>query len=132
MSFLSDIAELAKAGYKPQDVKDLLNLSKPQENLKTEVQPAAGKTPPAGGQPATGETPPGGTGDSKNITEPDKGAASAPKASEQPDPEPDYKALYEAEQEKVKALQIKNNNADVSQNITVKEEDLLEAIKSFC
>ena len=30
MSFLSDIAELAKAGYKPQDVKDLLSMSKPE------------------------------------------------------------------------------------------------------
>lgn len=124
MSFISDIAALAKAGYTPQDVKDLLNLSKPQESLKSEVQPAAGV------QPSTGETPP--AGDSKNITEPDKGAATPPKESGQPEPEPDYKALYEAEQEKVKALQIKNNNADVSQNITVKESDLLEAIKSFC
>lgn len=118
MSFLSDIATLAKANYTPQDVKDLLILSKQQETLKSEVQPAAGETPPAG--------------DSKIITEPDKGAATPPNASGQPAPEPDYKALYEAEQEKVKALQNKNNNADVSQNITVKEEDLLEAIKSFC
>lgn len=118
MSFITDIAALAKAGYTPQDVKDLLNLSKPQENLKPEVQPAVSETPLA-------EV-------SQIITEPDKGAETLPKESSQPEPEPDYKALYEAEQEKVKALQIKNNNADVSQNITVKESDLLEAIKSFC
>jgi len=126
MSFITDIAALAKAGYTPQDVKDLLNLSKPQENLKSEAQPAEQeRTPHAEStQPHTESV--------QIITEPDKGAASAPKESEQPEPEPDYKALYEAEQEKVKALQIKNNNADVSQNITVKENDLLEAIKSFC
>lgn len=118
MSFLNDIATLAKAGYTAQDVKDLLNLSKPQENLKSEVQPVKNETPLA-------EV-------SQIITEPDKGAEVSPKESEQPEPEPDYKALYEAEQEKVKALQIKNNNADVSQNITVKENDLIDAIRSFC
>lgn len=118
MSFITDIAALAKAGYTPQDVKDLLNLSKPQENLITEVQPAKSETP----QEVV----------SQIITEPDKGAEVLPKESEQPEPEPDYKALYEAEQEKVKALQIKNNNADVSQNITVKENDLIDAIRSFC
>ena len=119
MSFLNDIAALAKAGYTPQDVKDLLNLSKPQEPLKAEAQPAEQERTPD-------------TESVQIITEPDKGTETPPKESSQPEPEPDYKALYEAEQEKVKALQIKNNNADVSQNITVNENDLLEAIKSFC
>ena len=119
MSFITDIAALAKAGYTPQDVKDLLNLSKPQENLITEVQPAKSETP----QEVV----------SQIITEPDKGAEVLPKESEQPEPEPDYKALYEAEQEKVKALQIKNNNADVSQiSQSVNEKDLIDAIRSFC
>lgn len=126
MSFLNDIAALAKAGYTPQDVKDLLNLSKPQENLKSEAQPAEQERAPRA------ESTQPHAESAQIITEPDKGAETPPKESSQPEPEPDYKALYEAEQEKVKALQIKNNNADVSQNITVKENDLLEAIKSFC
>lgn len=120
MSFITDIAALAKAGYTPQDVKDLLNLSKPQENLKSEAQPAEQERTPQAES-------------IQIITEPDKGAAAAPKESEQPEPEPDYKALYEAEQEKVKALQIKNNNADVSQiSQSVNEKDLIDAIRSFC
>lgn len=120
MSFLSDIAELAKAGYKPQDVKDLLSMSK--------SEPSASPLP---GEPA-GES-------SKEVqppTEPkqpaEQPAETAPKESAQPADEPDYKALYEAEKEKVKTLQNKNNNADISQNITVKEEDLLDAIREFC
>lgn len=118
MSFLSDIATLAKEGYKPQDVKDILTLSKSQENLSSEAQPT--------------EITPASVTDTEVITESEKPVETSTKEIEQPTSEPDYKALYEAEQEKVKALQIKNNNADVSQNVTVKENDLLEAIKSFC
>ena len=126
MSFITDIAALAKAGYTPQDVKDLLSLSKSQEPLKTEAQPAEQeRTPHAESTQPHAES-------VQIITEPDKPVETSTKEIEQPTGEPDYKALYEAEQEKVKALQIKNNNADVSQNITVKENDLLEAIKSFC
>lgn len=121
MSFLSEIAELAKAGYKPQDVKDLLSMS------KTET-PAASPLP---GEPAAEPLK-----DVQPPTEPkqpaEQPAETAPKASAQPADEPDYKALYEAEKEKVKTLQNKNNNADISQNITVKEEDLLDAIREFC
>ncbi len=119
MSFITDIAALAKAGYTPQDVKDLLSLSKPQENLKSEVQPTEQERTPD-------------TESVQIITEPEKPVETSTKEIEQPTSEPDYKALYEAEQEKVKALQIKNNNADVSQNITVNEKDLIDAIRTFC
>ena len=37
MSFITDIAALAKAGYTPQDVKELMQLSKPAENLQKVV-----------------------------------------------------------------------------------------------
>lgn len=119
MSFIGDIAALAKAGYTAQDVKDLMQLSKSQEPLKAEAQPAEQKAD-SGPEPA------------RIITEPEKGAEVSPKESEQPEPEPDYKALYEAEQEKVKSLQNKNNSVDVSQSSQSKEKDLLEAIRSFC
>ena len=119
MSFITDIAALAKAGYTPQDVKDLLNLSKPQEPLKAEAQPTEQERTPQAESVQI-------------ITEPEKPVETSTKEIEQPTSEPDYKALYEAEQEKVKALQIKNNNADVSQNVTVNEKDLIDAIRTFC
>ena len=121
MSFLSDVATLIKAGYSKEDVKELYALEKQSE-------PAASPLPgePAG-EPSKEVQPP---------TEPKQSAEqpkeTAPKASAQPADEPDYKALYEAEKEKVKTLQNKNNNADISQNVTVKEEDLLDAIREFC
>ena len=126
MSFITDIATLAKAGYTPQDVKDLLSLSKSQEPLKTEAQPAEQERAPhaESTQPHAESV--------QIITEPDKSVETSTKEIEQPTNEPDYKALYEAEPEKVKALQIKNKNADVSQISQSKESDLLEAIKSFC
>lgn len=118
MSFLNDIAELAKAGYTPQDVKELMQLNKPAENLRTEAQPAQTETEQTALQLESPET--------------EKSTETAPKESAQPEDVPDYKALYEAEKEKVSALQNKNNSMDVSQNTTVNEKDLLDAIRSFC
>lgn len=120
MSFLSDIAELAKAGYKPQDVKDLLQLTKPEpfNTPKPEAQPA---------QTVTEQTPP-----EPESPEADKSAATAPKASEQPEDVPDYEALYKAEQEKVKALQNKNNQADISNQNNTSQSDLVDLVREFC
>lgn len=134
MSFLSDIAELAKAGYKPQDVKELLSLSKPESDASPlPGEPAA---TPSAANPLPGE--PAGE-PSKNVqpaaepTKPtEKPAETAPKESAPPAGEPDYKALYEAEKEKVKDLQNKNTNADISQNNGNYEAELLEAIRDFC
>lgn len=126
MSFLSDIAELAKAGYTPQDVKELLQLNKsdPVNEPKTEPQPtptATGQTPP---EPQPLPDP--------QSTEPVKSAASAPKASEQPEDVPDYEALYKAEQEKVKALQNKNNQADISNQNNTSQSNLVDLVREFC
>ena len=118
MSFITDIAALAKAGYTPQDVKELMQLSKPAENLQTEAQPAENKTEQTVLQ--------------FENSEPEKSTETAPKESAQPEDVPDYKALYEAEKEKVSTLQNKYNSMDVSQNATVNENDLLDAIRSFC
>ena len=118
MSFLSDIAELAKAGYKPQDVKELMQLNKPQEDFGSKSQPE---------NIITDETP----SVSLEIT-PDKPVETSPKESEQPTDVTDYKALYEAEKEKVSTLQNKLNNADVSQVSQSNEKDLIDAIRTFC
>lgn len=121
MSFLSDVATLIKAGYSKEDVKELYALEK-------QSQPAASPLP---GEPADDP--------SKEVqppTEPiqpaEKPAETTPKESAPPADEPDYKALYEAEKEKVKGLQNKNTNADISQNNGNYEAELLEAIRDFC
>lgn len=126
MSFLNDIAALAKAGYTPQDVKDLMQLSKAQEPLKSEAQPTEQERTPHAESTQPHAEP------ARIITEPEKSTETTPKESAQPEGEPDYKALYEAEQEKVKSLQNKNNSIDVSQSSQSNEKDLLEAIRSFC
>ena len=118
MSFLNDIAALAKAGYTPQDVKELMQLSKPAENLQTQAQPAQAETEQTALQFESPET--------------EKSTETAPKESAQPEDVPDYKALYEAEKEQVSTLQNHYNSMDVSQNATVNEKDLLDAIRSFC
>lgn len=120
MSFLSDIASLAKAGYTPQDVKDLMQLNK--ATFDDGASPQPGEPTPgdaSGSQPAPG-------------TEPDKSKEMAPTASVQPADETDYKALYEAEQEKLKALQNKNTQADISGNNTTNISDLVNVIRDYC
>lgn len=119
MGFISDIAELAKAGYKPQDVKELMELNKSQGSLESQTQSESVITDQTALQ-------------TDELTS-DKSEETAPKESAQHSDEPNYKELYEAEKEKVSALQNKYNSMDVSQNnITVNEDDLLNAISSFC
>ena len=107
---LSDVVALARAGYSVKDVKELMEMSKSQpettqpETTEPEVIP---------------QTPSG------NVAE------SAPKESEPPAAEPDYKAMYEAEHQKVSDLQNKNNRADVSAP-EVSEKDLLDIVRSYC
>lgn len=111
---LKDVVDLAKAGYTVKDVKELIELSKTSTEPETEAQPE--QTPAENTQAET----------------PEKPAENVPKESTKQTDEPDYKALYETEKEKVSALQNKNNKTDLSQNTTVKESDLLETIRSYC
>jgi len=115
---LKDVVDLARSGYSPKDVKELIELSKTQEPLPSETQPAPEqKTIISQSQAAE--------------TEPDKTPETVSKENTQPDVEPDYKALYEAEKAKVNDLQIKNTQADVSAKETT-QQDLLDLVKSFC
>lgn len=120
MSFLSDIAELAKAGYKPQDVKELLSMSKPETFAASPLPGEPADEPSKEVQPPTEPTQPA-----------EQPAETAPKASAQPTDEPDYKALYEAEKEKVKILQNKNAASPVG-NTEYNEAELLNKIRDFC
>lgn len=119
MGFLSDVATLVKAGYTKEDVKELYNLDKSAETLKTEAQPAKTEKEQTVLQHESPKS--------------EKSEETAPKVSAQPDDAPDYKALYEAEQEKVKVLQNKNNQADVSNNAdAVTDAQLIDLVQSFC
>lgn len=112
---LGDVVALARAGYSVKDVKELMEMSKSQ------AEPETGITQPeTTGQPDV--TPDVSSGNTD---------AAAPKESEQPPAEPDYKAMYEAEHQKVSDLQNKNNRADVS-TPDVTDADLLDIVKSFC
>ena len=115
---IKDVVDLAKAGYTPKDVKELIELSKTPEPLQSETQPAEAAEPIIS-QPTPAET------------EPDKTPETVSKENTQPDVEPDYKALYEAEKAKVNDLQIKNTQADVSTPQT-SEKDLIDLVRSFC
>ena len=81
---IKDVVDLARAGYKPADVKELIELSKTPEPLQAETQPA-----PAA-EPIISQSTPA-------ETEPDKTPETVSKENTQPAVEPAYKALYEAE-----------------------------------
>lgn len=97
---IKDVVDLAKAGYTPKDVKELIELSKTPDAPASDAQP-----------PQADQTVSQSQADDKQA---DNDASAAPKESEPTATEPDYKALYEAEKEKVNSLQKINTNADVS------------------
>ena len=114
-----DVVALAKAGYKPVDVKELIELSKTSDAKESLPQPLQTVTEQTVSQSQS------------ESTEADKPAETSAKETEQPADEPDYKALYEAEKQKVNDLQIKNTQADVSTK-EVTQADLVDLVKSFC
>ena len=114
-----DVVALAKAGYKPSDVKELIELSKTSDAKESLTQPPQTVTEQTVSQSQS------------ESTEADKPAETSAKETEQPADEPDYKALYEVEKQKVNDLQIKNTQADVSAK-EVTQADLVDLVKSFC
>ena len=100
MLSIKDVVDLAKAGYKPADVKELMELSKTSDAQVSDAQPPQADQTVSQSQTETAQA--------------DNDASALPKESEPTATEPDYKALYEAEKEKVNSLQKINTNADVS------------------
>lgn len=95
----SDIVDLAKAGYKPSDIKELLSLKAPETIEVPETDKAETETD-----------------DTPEVTpEPDK----APETTE---PVIDYKALYEAEKSKVEKMQAENAAKTVGTKIEKKSQ----------
>ena len=113
---IGDIVDLARAGYKPSDVKDLITLSEKAEQSKQEE--------PQGAAPA--------------IDEP-KSASPEPKAAPEnaepvkPEEAVDYKKLYEQSQEDLKKAQAANIKKDSSPADQGKDpnKDLLDLVASY-
>lgn len=111
----TDIIALAKAGYTPKDVKELMTMEAPAEPTSPQTQT---EVPEVNISQSKEET-------SVNTSSPE------PKESPKAEAEPDYKAMYEAEKEKVNALQNKNNRTDVSTQLPT-DADLLDLVKEYC
>ena len=107
----NDILALAKQGYKPADIKELLALNTDQqENIPDEEHIPAEEAP---------EIP------AKETEQPEE-----KKADEKQ--EPDYKSLYEESQRQLKAIQKSNTSKDVSNHNTLSDEDrLLDLCKNL-
>jgi len=100
---LEDIIALAKQGYKPNDIKELIEMASTSE-------PEAEVT----------DTP------ADNVDTPDEPQPEA-KAEE---PEVDYKKLYESEHEKLVKAQQANVSSNISNNVNAKSDD--EIVADFC
>ena len=108
----NDIIALAKQGYTPQDIKDLLALAEDQAEGKEADQKDPDTQPEA---PDHAEAEPEGTPDTKEDAE-----------------DLDYKAMYEAEVEKTSKLQKMVLSADLSDKQTENDIDVFaDAMKLF-
>lgn len=93
-----DIVALAKAGYKPSDIKELMTLKAPEEKAPETPDKEEDHTPEAEAETKVTDTEP-----------------------KKPEDEIDYKALYEAEKAKVEKFQKENISATKA-----RQEDPLE------
>lgn len=110
-----DIVALAKQGYTPQDIKELIELSKADESKEPEQ-----KDPEKTDDHVNGE-------DEPKKPEKENGSENSR------DDSVDYKALYEAEKDKTSKLQSAMSKIDISGSSDKKSDiDVLsEAMKSF-
>ena len=92
-----DVVELAKAGYKPADVKELISLSEMADQSKQEE--------PQGAMPAI---------DEPKSASPEPDRAPENKEPEKPEEAVDYKKLYEQSQEDLKKAQAANIKKDAA------------------
>lgn len=94
MMTIGDIVALAKAGYKPADVKELIEMTKEEKNIQADPSKPADDD---SSEPAS--------------------AASDPPAAEVPDEtedDTDYKALYEQAKKDLATAQKENVTKDIS------------------
>lgn len=98
---ITDLIALAKAGYTPGQVKELIALSEKEPETKHEEQPGA--TAPIIEETTASPEPLGATEKEVQTQEPEK-------------VEINYKELYEKSQEDLKKAQEANRKTDVSTN----------------
>ena len=106
---LTDIIALARQGYKPEDIKELVALADSDDN--------EGSAGDEGTPEAAPETQP----DDPQPESDDEGE----KASDRKADEPDYKALYEKTLKDLKAAQSENVKKESSEPERVSEDEAL-------
>ena len=107
MLTIKDIVELAKAGYKPAEVKELLELSKSEDNKEV---PEDNKEAPEDKKEEPKEK--------KEVPEDKK---------EDEDKDIDYKSLYESTKKELDKAQKENRKKDISSDEDNKtDEDILK------
>ena len=112
-----DILDLAKQGYKPSDIKELLELSKAVEEKDT-ADPAEDKEQK----------------NSEKDQDQDSSEGDTPKESKAEDKDEaiDYRSLYEAEKEKNSTLQKMLKKVDISGSDEINDVDIFaDAVKNF-
>lgn len=125
---LSDIITLAKAGYGPKDVKELIEATKSSDAGQA-TQPDAKQA--ENGKPAEIPT----VAEQAEKTEPKEAAKPeemAAKETAQPEDAAELKAKLEDLEAKYEALQNKYNKQDVSGAQASDYNSLLDTIKSYC
>ena len=85
----SDILDLARQGYKPSDIRELLSMTEPEPEQKPEPKPE---------------------------TEPEPDPKPEPEPETEPETEPDYKKMYEDTLKKLDALQKANQRQPVEEH----------------
>ena len=108
---IMDVVSLAKAGFKYQEIKDLMNIEIPDA---PQPQPEQPTTPPTEPEPPVldeTETPAKATGQPAEITE-------------------DQKRIAELEKQ-LADLQKKNQSTDVSGNIPDPQETINDIVRGF-
>lgn len=96
----SDIVDLAKAGYKPSDIKELLSLKTPE----------------------TIEVPESDKAETETDDAPESKPEPTQETTETKESVIDYKALYEAEKSKVEKMQAENAAKTVGTKIEKKSQ----------
>lgn len=122
---LSDIITLAKAGYGPKDVKELIEATK-SSDAAPEKQPDAKLAEKTEKQP---DAKPAEKTEPKEAAKPEEMAA---KETAQPEDAANLKAKLEDLETKYEALQNKYNKQDVSGAQASTYDSLLDTIKSYC
>lgn len=91
----SDILDLARQGYKPSDIRELLSMTEPEPEQKPEPKPETEPEP-------------------KPETEPEP--EPKPETEPEPEPKPDYKKMYEDTLKRLDALQKANQRQPVEEH----------------